>query len=301
MGEGNGRLNYQEIFSELSNRGRWGEDDQRGTLNYITPAKVKEALSLVRSGRVVSIGRDLDTVSGPSNPRPVVHYLLYAAHHAEATMDFVGIAPHGLAVTHLDAVGHVYFEGEMYNGRRAADEVDRYGMRFGSIEAMAEGVVTRGVFLDVASALGVDYLEPTASIGPAELEAAEEYWGVEAEAGDAVLVRSGRMVHESQDDPPAPGQRAGLDIDAIRWLHRREVAVYGGDCIERMPSPYPGLDLPLHSLGLAGMGLALLDWPDTEALKAACSTEGRAEFVLMMAPLRLRGGTGSAVNPLGIF
>ena len=78
---------------------------------------MREALGLVRSGRVVSIGRDLDTVSGPANPRPVVHQLLYAGHHAEAAMDFVGIAPHGLSVTHLDAVGHVYFEGEMYNGR----------------------------------------------------------------------------------------------------------------------------------------------------------------------------------------
>ena len=301
MGEGITGVSYREIFSELSNQGRWGADDQRGTLNYITPAKVREALGLVRSGRVVSIGRDLDTVSGPANPRPVVHQLLYAGHHAEAAMDFVGIAPHGLSVTHLDAVGHVYFEGEMYNGRRAADEVDRYGMKFGSIEAMAEGVVTRGVFLDVASALGVDNLDPTAAIGPAELEAAEEYWEVEAGLGDAVLVRSGRMVHEAQADPPAPYQRAGLDIEAIRWLHEREVAVYGGDCIERMPSPYPGLELPLHSLGLAAMGLALLDWPDTEALRSACLAEGRGEFVLMIAPLRLRGGTGSAVNPLCIF
>lgn len=294
-------MNYREIFDELSNRGRWGPDDQRGTLNYITPAKVKEALALVRSGRVVSIGRDLDTVSGPANPRPVVHQLLYAGHHAESAMDFVGIAPHGFAVTHLDAVGHVYFEGEMYNGRRAAEEVDRFGMRFGSIEAMAEGVVTRGVLLDVASATGVDYLDPAAVIGPADLEAAEEYWGVEAGRGDAVLVRSGRMAHEAGKNPPRPDERAGLNMEAIRWLHHREVAVYGGDCIEKLPSPYPGLHLPLHSLGLAGMGLALLDWPDTEVLRTVCLAEGRAEFVLMMAPLRLLGGTGSAVNPLCIF
>ena len=294
-------MNYREIFRELSNQGRWGDDDQRGTLNYINPAKVKEALGLVRSGRVVSIGRDLDTVAGPSNPRPVVHQLLYAGHHAESAMDFMGIAPHGFSVTHLDAVGHVYFEGEMYNGRRAAEQVDRFGMRFGAIEAMAEGVVTRGVLLDVASAMGVDYLDPTAMIGPGELEAAEQYGGVTARKGDAVMVRSGRMVHEAQDNPPDPGHRAGLDMEAVRWLHRRQVAVYGGDCIEKLPSPYPGLPLPLHSLGLAGMGLALLDWPDTEALRSACSEEGRAEFVLMMAPLRLQGATGSAVNPLCIF
>ena len=294
-------MNYREIFRELSNQGRWGDDDQRGTLNYINPAKVKEALGLVRSGRVVSIGRDLDTVAGPSNPRPVVHQLLYAGHHAESAMDFMGIAPHGFSVTHLDAVGHVYFEGEMYNGRRAAEQVDRFGMRFGAIEAMAEGVVTRGVLLDVASAMGVDYLDPTAMIGPGELEAAEQYGGVTARKGDAVVVRSGRMVHEAQDNPPDPGHRAGLDMEAVRWLHRRQVAVYGGDCIEKLPSPYPGLPLPLHSLGLAGMGLALLDWPDTETLRSACSEEGRAEFVLMMAPLRLQGATGSAVNPLCIF
>ena len=294
-------MNYREIFDELSNRGRWGGDDQRGTLNYITSAKVKEALALVRSGRVVSIARDLDTASGPSNPRPVVHQMLYTGHHAESSMDFVGIAPHGFAVTHMDAVGHVYFEGEMYNGRKAAEEVDRFGMRFGSIEAMVEGIVTRGVLLDVAGASGVDFLDPSALIGPEELEAAEEYWGVEAGEGDAVIVRSGRMVHESRPEPPEPGDRAGLDIDAVRWLHQRKVAVYGGDCIEKLPSPYPDLPLPLHSLGLAGMGLALLDWPDTEALRAVCLEEGRAEFVLMVAPLRIRGGTGSAVNPLCLF
>ena len=294
-------MNYREIFDRVSNRGRFGPDDQRGTLNYITPAKVKEALGLVRSGRVISIGRDLDTVSGPSNPRPVVHQLLYAGHEPESAMDFVGIAPHGFSVTHMDAVGHVYFEGEMYNGRRASAEVDRFGMRFGSIEAMAEGVVTRGLLLDVAGARGVDYLDPDTVIGPADLRAAEEYWGVEAGRGDAVLVRSGRMVHEAESPPPDPGHRAGLDLDAIGWLHRREVAVYGGDCIEKLPSPYPGLALPLHSLGLAGMGLALLDWPDTEVLRSVCLAEGRAEFVLMIAPLRLLGGTGSAVNPLCIF
>jgi kynurenine formamidase len=294
-------MNYREIFEALSNKGRWGADDERGTLNYITHAKVKDALTLARSGRVVSIGRDLDTVSGPSNPRPVVHQLLYAGHHPDSTADFVGIAPHGFSVTHLDAVGHVYFESEMYNGRMAAEEVDRFGMRFGSIQAMAEGVVTRGVLLDVASAMGVDYLDPTAAIGPAELEAAESYWGVEATRGDAVVVRSGRMAHESSANPPDPGERAGLNIEAVRWLHQREVAVYGGDCIEQLPSPYPGLHLPLHSLGLAGMGLALLDWPDTEVLRSVCRAEGRAEFVLMMAPLRLPGGTGSAVNPLCVF
>ncbi len=294
-------MNYREIFAQLSNQGRFGSDDQRGTLNYITSAKVKEALELVRSGRVLSIGRDLDTVSGPSNPRPVVHQLLYAGHHPESTADFVGIAPHGFSVTHMDAVGHVYFEGQMYNGRQASEQVDRFGMRFGSIEAMAEGIVTRGVLLDVAGALGVEYLDTDVAIGAGDLEAAEKYWGVEVGKGDAVLVRSARAVHEAQDDPPDPGQRAGLDIEAIKWLHEREVAVYGGDCIEQLPSPYPGLSLPLHSLGLAAMGLALLDWPDTEALRSACLAEGRAEFVLMIAPLRLPGGTGSAVNPLCIF
>ena len=286
MGEEIPKLNYREIFRELSNQGRWGDDDQRGTLNYINPAKVKEALGLVRSGRVVSIGRDLDTVAGPSNPRPVVHQLLYAGHHAEVGHGFYGDRPARILCHPPGCSGSCLLRRR--DVQRTPGRLSRWivsGMRFGAIEAMAEGVVTRGVLLDVASAMGVDYLDPTAMIGPGELEAAEQYGGVTARKGDAVVVRSGRMVHEAQDNPPDPGHRAGLDMEAVRWLHRRQVAVYGGDCIEKLPSPYPGLPLPLHSLGLAGMGLALLDWPDTEALRSACSEEG---------PGRVRADDGAA-------
>ena len=289
------------LFAELSNAGRWGSDDELGTLNYITPDKVRDAMGTVTSGRVVSIGNDLDTVASPGNARPVVHRMLYTEHEALSAGDSLEITAHGFSVTHMDAVGHVYFRGAVYNGRRAADVITRTGMTFGSIMAMRNGIVTRGVLLDIAASQGVEYLADDAIVSAADLDAAETFAGVTVGTGDAVLVRTGRAIRELSADPATPQRRAGLDVDAVRWLHRREAALYGGDCIERFPSPHPEMALPLHELGLAAMGLALLDWPDVEALLAACREEARSDFLLMVAPLRIPGGTASAVNPLCVF
>ena len=289
------------LFRELSNAGRWGADDERGTLNHITPQKVLDAIGSVRSGRVVSVGRDLDPVPSAANPRPLVHRMLNTGYEAQSAGDAVEIAPHGFSVTHLDAVSHVYFRGAVYNGRRAADVVTPQGVSFGSIMAMRDGIVTRGILLDVAASRQVEYLEDEDVVSAADLDSAEQLAGVAVEPGDAVLVRCGRTIREERDETVEPRRRAGLDVDAVRWLQRREVALYGGDCVDRFPSTHPEIALPLHELGLAAMGLALLDWPDVEVLADACRDEGRSDFLLLIAPLRIPGGTASAVNPICIF
>ncbi|MPZ51837.1 MAG: cyclase family protein [Acidimicrobiia bacterium] len=290
------------MFSRIDNRGRWGDDDERGTLNYITDAKVAQVAGGVRSGRVVSIGRDIDTTPSAKNPNPAVHKMIYEEHHPISALDQLTIQPHGFGVTHLDAVGHVYTQdGVMYNGREAAAEVKATGMTFGSIQVGADGIITRGILLDVAGARGVDWLEPTDSVTPNDLDAALDLAGIQIESGDAVFVRVGLGRREEAEGLEDPSERAGLTPDCLLWLHEKEVAVYSGDCVEKMPLPYQRFPLPLHMIGLPAMGLCLLDCPQVEPLVEACREEGRSQFMLVVAPLRIPGGTGSPVNPLCVF
>ena len=290
------------LFDQCSNRGRWGPDDELGTLNYITPEKRLAAIRLVETGQVVSIAMDIDVVRSSKNPDPAIHRMLYIEHtDPSGASDVTEIAPHGYAVTHLDGVGHANFRGAMYNGRRAEDEVLSSGLRFGSVLAAKDGIVTRGVLLDVAASRGVDWLTVDDGVWPEDLEAAERLAGTRVTRGDAVFVHVGLAPREAVEGPEDPGHRAGLMAECLPWLHEREVAVYSGDCIEKIPLPYTELTGPLHQIGLASMGLTLLDNVALEELAATCRALGRHEFLVVAAPLRIPGGTGAALNPLCIF
>lgn len=288
-----------QMFQRCCNWGRWGPDDERGTLNFIDAGTRVAAAGLVRSGRTVSLGADLSTTGSTANTRPLQHIMMHAQHHAGSAMDYIGIAPHGYSVTHLDAIGHVYWQDRIYNDRDAAAACTPRGLSFGSIYAQRDGVVTRGVLLDVAAARGLRWLAPEEFITPGDLEAAERLAGVQVRRGDAVFVHVGLEPREAEATQADPAHRAGLHATCLPWLHEREIAVYSGDCIERLP--YPRRALPLHQIGLAGMGLVLLDWPFMPPLVSACREEGRAEFLLVVAPLRIPAGTGSPVNPLAVF
>jgi kynurenine formamidase len=290
------------LAEACSNQGRWGPDDELGTLNFIDPATRLTAVATVRIGRPVSIGQDLDTVRSPANPVPVVHRMLYAAHDgANAALDLLEIAPHGLAVTHLDAVAHMFAEGRIYNGRSAASTVTPAGLAFGSIHAQRDGILTRGVLLDVPASRGLRWLEPTARIYPADLDRAEALGGVAVRRGDAVFVRTGVTARVKAQGPEDPSRRAGLMPECIPWFHQRDVALYSGDCYDHVPLPYTRLPAPFHQIALASMGMPFLDATDLEQLSAICAELGRYEFLLTVAPLRIRGGTGSPVNPICYF
>lgn len=290
-----------ELFHRCSNAGRWGDDDQLGTLNYITAAKRQRAAKLVKLGRVVSVGQDLSTRQTANNPKPVVHYMLYEQRHPISALDFFGLAPHGFAVTHLDAVGHVFWQDHVYNGRNSGDVCLASGLAFGSIYAQRDGIFTRGVLLDIAASRGVPWLKPTETVTVADLEAAEGAQKVRVESGDALFMRVGLEAREATEGPEDLAERAGIDAECVEWLHEREVAVYSGDCVEKIPFPSRQMPLPLHQIGLASMGLVLLDCPRVEELAATCHELGRYDFLLAVAPLRVPGGTGSPVNPLCLF
>lgn len=281
-------------FRYCSNWGRWGDRDEIGTLNLVTEAKRREAAGLVRSGRVYPLGKEV-VLGGESGSQPgIFHRMTLGDGPAPSAQDVVAFGAHGYRVTHLDALGHEYLDGMAYNGRREDAVVSVEGLRSCSVGSVATGVFTRGILLDVAESMGVKALPEGFAIGAEHLERAETAGGAAVGAGDAVLVRSGV---ESQGQEGQPG----LSMGAVRWLKARDVALYGGDCIEYMPSGVTGLPMPLHQLGLVAMGLCLVDVVDVEVLRSACEREGRRDFLLVVAPLRLRGGTASPVNPLAVF
>jgi kynurenine formamidase len=290
-----------ELFSTCSNTGRWGADDERGTLNYITPEKTRAALGSVRLGVSVSLAHGLVTRGSRQNPPSAVHVLTYSGYEPHSALELLSLSPHGFEMTHLDAICHMFFEGAAYNGRRAADVLSRSGLTFGSIAAAEEGIVTRGVLLDVARARGVDHLEAGDGIGVADLVAAEELAGVTVESGDVVFLRSGLRLRQEREGNLTASPREGVLAETLPWFHERQIAVYSGDCIERSPSGYARVPFPLHQVGLSAMGLSLMDSADCERLADACATHGRSHFLVVVAPLRVPGGSASPVNPLAIF
>lgn len=287
------------LFDSLSNAGRWGNDDESGTLNLITPEKRKEAAALVKTGNMVSIGHEYDFTKSPKNPDPPRHRMIMLG--PDGFTDSIEIQPHGWAMSHIDALAHVSFEGRLYNGRSTKDVISEDGVEFGSMKGLGDGIVTRGVLLDVAESRGVPWLESDQYVEPEDLVAAERLAGVEVGEGDAVLVRVGLGAREDVEGSEDPTARAGLSADCLPWLHERSVSVFSGDCVERIPQPFDRVPLPLHMVGLVAMGLVQVDNVDMEVLARMCRSLGRYEFMFVCSPLRIPGATGSPVNPLCIF
>lgn len=301
MNVGPDRMDVLEVAARCDNRGRWGPNDQLGTLNLITPDVRVRAAALVRTGVVVSLAKPLDEQPSAVNPRPAWHVMHLETERPYAAADGLHLQVHGLASTHLDALGHMYLDGVGYNGFRQDETVLMGGLTALDVSAMAEGIVTRGVLLDVAAAADVPWLEPGAGVDAAMLEAAAELHGTAVEAGDAVVVHVGLERREATYGPEDPGVRAGLELSAIEWLHDHDVALYTGDCIERFPAAPGPVPMPLHQIGIARMGLTVLDAPTLTGLLACCARLDRWTFLLSAAPLVVRGGTGSPVNPLAVF
>lgn len=300
----------REFFTTLSNWGKWGPTDQLGALNYITPEKRKQAAALVQEGYAVSLSLPLATQPGPNNPTPVMHLMMQTGAPNEEGMvpvpysaDYFAIAPHGLANTHLDALCHVFHQGKMYNGYPAS-EVTAQGARKGAIDALRDGIISRGVLIDIPRLKGREWLEPGEAIAPADLEAAEQAGHFRVEEGDVLFVRTGR--HARQNARGAwDGLReglAGLGAACLPWLHARRVAALGSDgASDVLPSGYEKILLPIHAVAIVAMGLHLLDNCDLERLAEACARRARWTFLLVVSPLVLLRGTASPVNPLAVF
>ena len=295
-------------FEELSNWGRWGPDDELGALNLITPERRAAAAALVADGVAVSCSLSLPTRPAPDNPTPVRHAMLAAGDLAVAgglqgSTDYFSIAPHGTATTHLDALCHIFVHGKMYNGFDKS-EVRSTGARRNSIMAGQDGIVGRGVLLDIPAQRGVAWLEPGEHIRVDELEAAEQRQGVRVSEGDILLVATGRDARRAEHGPWSPNDvgLAGLAAECLAWIRERDVAVLGCDGIsDPLPASVDGFPNPVHQIAIAAMGVHLIDNMQLGRLAAACAERSRWEFLFTLAPLRLERGTASPVNPIALF
>jgi len=302
-----GRLTPDEVkasFERISNWGRWGKEDQRGALNFITAEKRATAARLAKAGEIVSLALPLSTQTTAENPQPVQHMMLHVGPHAVAALDYFGIAPHGMAFTHLDALCHVFRDGKMYNGF-SNREVGRFGAKKCAIDVTRDGIVSRGVLLDIAKTQKVEWLEPGDPIYPEDLNAAERMGAVRVDEGDILLIRTGRHQRRKAKGAWDPWREGlpGLDASCLTWLHERRIAVLGCDAVsDLIPNGYGGeLSMPIHVGTLVMMGIHLIDNADLEALSAECARHNRYEFLFAMAPLILERDTASPVNPLAIL
>jgi len=302
---------FEKLFQTVCNWGRWGPDDEKGTLNYISPEQVRRAGTLVRSGLSVSMAVPINTVAGPDNPRPATHYMVqgYDIHsnlgEPQFSTDFLASEFHGDCHTHIDALCHIAYKGKLYNGKPLG-AVTSHGPTVQDITAYAHGLVGRGVLLDIPRLRGVKWLEPGEAVTTAELEAAERAQGVRLSEGDIFVFRTGHHRRRLELGPWNNGYdgegKAGLHVETILLLHERKVAAFfpDGDG-ETVPSNVEGIAYPIHALQIASMGMACADSLQFEELVRICEEEKRWEFFVAAAPLRLPRGTGSLFNPIAIF
>jgi kynurenine formamidase len=319
---GDGRVppNQADVESwmrTLSNWGRWGSDDELGTLNLVTPDLQIAATKLVRDGISVSMARDILTSRIPEHshfgtPQRFMvrtgESQIEGQREIAGAYEYLGFVYHGNHVTHLDALSHMFFDGKMYNGYSARQVTATDGAVRLPVTGIANGVMTRGVLLDIPRLRGVEWLEAGDGVFPDEIEAAERAQGVEIGVGDVVFLRTGYGAYRSADVAAehcavsrygCPGWHAAC----LPWFHERGVAMLGADVAQDpQPSGYerPVL-LPIHAVGIVAMGLWLIDNADLEQVAATSARLGRWEFLFTLAPLRYSGATGSPVNPIATF
>lgn len=299
------RQEFDALFAAVRTWGRWAPAD-RGAWNRVTPDHVRRAAALVRDGTTVPLGLPWNTRPGPDNTKPALHYMsdLGDVEPPEPSThkDFLAVDYHGKAVTHLDALSHIAYRGLLYGGHPAQDVIGSEGARFGSVAALGP-LVTKGVLLDLPAVLGADWLEPGHAVRARDVIAAEQALGVAIDDGCAVLLRSGRFRRRYELGPwDVDAASAGFHVDAMPLLAERAISLLGADGDSDVrPSPVEGLHSPVHALAVAAMGVPLLDNLALEALSAACAEAGRYEFMIVVTPLNVPGGTGSPVNPVALL
>jgi kynurenine formamidase len=297
---------FRSLYDRLRRQAPWGPDDRRGALNYITPAQVLAAAREVRLGRTISLAAPVEHRATPDNPDPAQHQMTGTGADTgpglSFSLDRIAMNIHGNADSHIDALCHVIFDGKLYNGV-AAETITEAGASELSIGLAADGIVGRGVLLDVPRSRGVPWLEPGDHVTAADLLAAEQDQQVQVGQGDIVLVQVGHRQRRNAQGPwDAAAARAGLHPSVLALLAQRRIAALGSDGNnDTAPSAADGIDFPVHVLAINALGLHLLDYLQFTELAGACAAAHRWSFLCVIAPLRLPTGTGSPVNPIAIL
>ena len=312
----------RQLVERCSNWGRWGPDDELGTLNHIQPGDVVAASGLVRSGRVFSLAIPVDE-NGPQtggfgrfNP---IHLMIRDGNSAvteTVVRDFYGGRDRWIrgtddllilplqSGTQWDSLAHIVFDNRIYNGYPATDVGSKGAIR-NDIAKARDRVVGRGVLLDIARSRGRAWLEPGEQIHADDLEECAQSQGVSVGRGDIVLIRTGQMAQcraAGSWGAYAGGAAPGLALDTAPWIFDRELAAVACDTwgLEVLPNQTPDVFQPMHIIMIVHMGLLIGEIFDLEALAEDCAEDGRYEFLMTAAPLPITGGVGSPVNPLAI-
>jgi kynurenine formamidase len=322
---------FRSLSAKVSNWGRWGDDDELGTLNLITPERLRAAAALVAEGKTFSLGVNFDTQGPQGGTAPFrtnpIHLMTIDGGDGRDLADAVRGWGHASAemvggifdmgsvrftddyvmmplqcATQWDALSHVSYEEQIYNGFPASS-VTSFGATRCSIDKVdAKGVAARGVLLDVPRHRGVAALDVGEPVTPSELDAVASAQGVDVLPGDVVLVRTGWWPTFYQTPRNYRAATAGLDWTCAEWLYEREISAVAADnvAVEGGAEPVEGMFLPMHCLCLRDMGMMLGEIWDFEGLAADCAVDGRYEFLLTAPPLRVTGAVGSPLNPIAM-
>jgi kynurenine formamidase len=289
---------FDQLFQQVKNWGRWGADDQLGSVNLITAAKRKQALSLAKTGQTVSLVHNPLTDKADDNTSPFEHTM-----NPGFTTDTYKVAYHGYSHSHMDALCHILYKEQTYNGyARAVVNTDKGCTKLG-IENLKQGLITRAILIDIPRLKGVPYLEPGTAIYQEDVEAWEKMAGVKIQSGDAILLRTGRWARREKVGPWAVGRSAaGFHASIISFIKARGVAIVGSDdAAEVSPTLVAGVNLPVHTLLITALGINILDNQDLETLSETCAKLKKWEFMLTINPMPVTGGTGSPMNTIATF
>ena len=286
---------------ELSNHGRWGDDDQRGTLNLITPAKRVAAAKLVAAGVSISMAHPLLTERAADNSAPFEHNMMATPEQAGGwATDHWSIMFHGFGHSHIDALCHLAYKGKYYNDFPMSGTTTE-GCRNLGVTNIANGIFTRGVLMDIPRLKGKAWLDAGEPVTVADLEAWEKKAVFKVGSGDAVLLNTGRWRRRAEEGTWQGGY-PGFHASTVPWFKARDVAVVGTDGgLDVYPSGVPNSGAPVHTLVLTALGMPILDVMDLTEVSEAAAERKRWTFLLTAAPIRVPNGTGSAVNAIATF
>jgi len=282
------KAQFDEWMTKLSNWGRWGKDDERGALNLITPETRRRAAALVKTGTTVSLSRQIPAEARGGQPRPI-NQNGSGASIFQIAGDYLferqEIDYHGGRLSHFDALCHVSYNGKLYNGLNFKEVVtEGRGCSKLSVNSAREGIVTRGVLLDL----------PGTRVRRQDVEDWEKKTGIKIGPGDALLLRSHRPGAQ------AAFGAAGYDPSLLPFLKERDVALLGNDSAQE-GGTIDGVAIPIHTFTIVALGLNLLDNLALDEVAATAEKLKRREFMLVVAPLRMENGAGSPVNVIATF
>jgi kynurenine formamidase len=289
---------FDQLFQQVKNWGRWGADDQLGAANLITEAKRKQALALPKLSLAVSLAHPPLKESAVDNPSPFNHTMI-----GNFSMDSYSVSYHGYAHSHIDALCHIAYKNQTYNGYPREQVQTAKGCTKLAVDNFKNGIITRGVLIDIPRLRGLDYLEPGTPVFTEDLDAWEKKARVKVSPGDAIFLRTGRWLRREKVGPwPVGRNAAGYHASVAPWLKERGVSFIGSDAGQEVtPTLVEGVNLPVHTLAITALGIDIFDNQDLEQVAATAAKLNRWEFLLIVAPVPVTGGTGFPVNALAVF